>query len=57
MKKLVLMIIAQEVGLRMNASSANQSEVRRGDLLSGGMFQKVLLARINIAETKDRGKS
>ena len=57
MKKLVLIIIAQEVGPRMNASSANQSEVRKGGLPSGGMFQEVLLARISIAETKDRGKS
>ena len=31
-------------------------EVRRGGLLSERMFQEVLLARISIAKTKDKGK-
>ena len=34
-----------------------ETEVRRGGLPSGGIFQEVLLAWISIAEIKDRGES
>ena len=46
--------MAQEFGPMMSASSADQS---RGSLPSEGMFQEILLARISIEETKDRGES
>ena len=34
-----------------------KAEVRRGGLLSRGMFQEVLLVRVSIEETKDKGVS
>ena len=34
-----------------------KAKVRRGGLSSGGMLQEVPLARISVAETKDRGES
>ena len=46
--------MAQEFGPMMSASSVDQS---RGSLPSEGMFQEILLARISIEETEDRGES
>ena len=34
-----------------------KAEVRKGGLPFRGMFKEVLLARISIAETKDKGES
>ena len=51
MKKLVLVIMAQKGGLRMDASPANQAEVRRAGLQFKGTFQEILLVWIDITET------
>ena len=46
--------MAQEFRPMMSASSVDQSQ---GSLPSGGMFQEILMARISIEETDDRGES